>query len=86
MLGSPQREMARVVKPGGRVLLLEHSRSDNGLLAAYQDLTASAVSAAAKGCEWNQDVEGLAARAGLGRARVSRHVAGTVTQIEAVRG
>ena len=31
------REMARLVRPGsGRVLLLEHTRSDNPLLAAYQ--------------------------------------------------
>ncbi len=36
VLSYPHREMARVVKKDGRVLLLEHTRSDNGVLAAYQ--------------------------------------------------
>ena len=77
--------MARVVKPEGKVLLLEHSRSDNGLLAAYQDLTASPVAAIAKGCVWNQDVERLAASADLRPVWVSRYTAGTVVRIEAVK-
>ena len=77
--------MARVVKPGGKVLLLEHSRSNNGLLAADQDLTASSVAAIAKGCVWNQDVERLAASADLRPVWVTRHTAGTVVLIEAVK-
>jgi SAM-dependent methyltransferase len=49
---------------GGRVLLLEHTRSDFGPLAAYQDATASLIAPVAKGCVWNQDVEALAAQVG----------------------
>lgn len=59
------RELCRVLRPGGVALLLEHSRSSNGLLAAYQDLTNAAVTSMSKGCAWNQDVLGLVRAAGL---------------------
>lgn len=42
------------VKPGGQVLLLEHSRSGFAPLSWYQDITADAVAASGKGCYWNQ--------------------------------
>ena len=53
------QEMARVTKPGGRLLLLEHVRSSNRLFGWYQDTTNSAVSAMSKGCSWNQDVRAM---------------------------
>ncbi|KAK1865980.1 hypothetical protein I4F81_008501 [Pyropia yezoensis] len=58
-------EAARLLRPGGAVLLLEHVRSGWGLLGAYQDATAGAVAATSKGCMWNQDVQGAAATAGF---------------------
>lgn len=61
----PRAQMRRVVRPGGSILLLEHSRSGFGPLGAYQDLTASAVAASGKGCFWNHDVEGAVVRLGF---------------------
>ncbi|KAF5843166.1 S-adenosyl-L-methionine-dependent methyltransferase [Dunaliella salina] len=80
------REMARVLRPGGRVLLLEHARSDNPILGAYQDISASAVAATAKGCVWNQDVPALLKAAGLRPTRLQRYTAGTIMMVEAQVG
>jgi len=56
-------QLTQVVKEqsdGGRVLLLENSRSSNPVFGIYQDITAdAAASAGGKGCVYNQDVGAL---------------------------
>lgn len=75
-------EAARLLRPGGAVLLLEHVRSGWGLLGAYQDATAGAVAATSKGCMWNQDVQGAAATAGFRVVAETRYAGGTVAALE----
>lgn len=57
------KQLKQVLKSkndGGRLLLLENSRSDNSFLGWYQDVTAdAAASAGGKGCIYNQDVRQL---------------------------
>ena len=67
------RELGRVVKPAGRILLLENARPSNALLGAYVDATAGAVAKyGGKGCRYDQDVEALARAAGLRVVRSER--------------
>jgi SAM-dependent methyltransferase len=79
------REAARVARPGGRVLLLEHARAPNALAGAYQDLTAGVVAATAKGCRWNDDVLALVRGAGLEPVAVRAALGGLVLSVEAVK-
>ena len=81
--GKALREMARVLKGGGQMLLLEHSRSNLAPLAWYQDLTAQAVAATSKGCVWNQDLQQLLESAELRTVRSKTVLGGLVTLIEA---
>ncbi|GMH40112.1 hypothetical protein BSKO_08016 [Bryopsis sp. KO-2023] len=78
------QEMARVVKPDGRVLLLEHTRSSNAAIGLYQDIVAEPVAATSKGCVWNQDVLSLMRGAGLKPLNVVKGVGGLVSLIVAV--
>lgn len=59
------REMARVCRAGGRVLLVAHTASSSAPLAAYQRLTAPATRALAKGCSPERNITELAQRSGL---------------------
>ncbi|XVH33266.1 class I SAM-dependent methyltransferase (plasmid) [Haloferacaceae archaeon DSL9] len=76
------REMDRVCKPDGRILLFEHGRSDVGPLARFQDRFAERHYATA-GCRWNQEPLELALKAGVSVREASTHALGIVTLIEA---
>ena len=63
-------EIARVLKPGGRYLFLEHVRSDDPALARQQDRWAPLWRAAVGGCNCNRDTLATVAASGLD---VERH-------------
>jgi len=73
------------VKPDGRVLLLEHARSDNPLLGWYQGVTSKSVAATGKGCVWDQDLPALIREAGLEPVRQEEALSGLIRLIEARR-
>lgn len=58
------REMARVCRTNGRVLLLEHGRSDREWLGRWQDSLADPF-AKQLGCHWNREPLELVRKAGL---------------------
>ena len=58
------REMVRVCRPNGRLLLLEHGRSDRQWLGRWQDKRADR-HAKHLGCRWNREPLDLLRQAGL---------------------
>ncbi|NIN33964.1 MAG: methyltransferase domain-containing protein, partial [Gammaproteobacteria bacterium] len=58
------REMNRVCKPTGQILLVEHGRSSLRPLAHYQDRNAHAHYEKSAGCRWNQEPDQLVMAAG----------------------
>jgi ubiquinone/menaquinone biosynthesis C-methylase UbiE len=76
------REMRRVCVPGGRILLLEHGRSDRPRIAAWLDRTAPR-HAAQLGCWWNRDPLESLRNAGLEPLAAHRGYLGMVHVIEA---
>lgn len=70
-IGDPDRaltELRRVLKPGGRLVVLEHVRATDGL-AAWQDRLAPLWSRLAAGCRPNRDTHAAIERAGFGFER-----------------
>jgi ubiquinone/menaquinone biosynthesis C-methylase UbiE len=76
------QEMARVSKPSGQILLVEHGRSDRGWLGRWQDRHADDF-AKPFGCHWNREPVELTEGAGLKIIRAQRNFFGVFHRIEA---
>lgn len=75
------REMRRVCRPGGRILLLEHGRSDRPGIAEWQDRRAES-HARHLGCWWNRDPLANVRKAGLEPHLAIRQIFGMVYVIQ----
>ncbi|MBI4251132.1 MAG: class I SAM-dependent methyltransferase [Candidatus Tectomicrobia bacterium] len=76
------REMVRVCRDEGRILLIEHGRSDRAWLGNWQDRRAER-HAVRLGCRWNRDPLSLARQAGLRILSARRVFFGIFHEIEA---
>ena len=77
------QEMARVCRAEGKILLLEHGRSDRDWLGRWQDRHADQF-AKPLGCHWNREPLNLVREAGLKVVDVKRIFFGIFHQIDAI--
>jgi ubiquinone/menaquinone biosynthesis C-methylase UbiE len=77
-------EIRRVLQPGGRLLLLEHTRGHHPLAAALTDLLHPAWYALNGSCHLNRRTAQTVADAGFDVMRVERHAGGIVQVIRAL--
>lgn len=59
------RELLRVLKPGGSLLLIEHVRSYHSLVAWLQDRLVPLTTRLAGNCHWNRDTERQVSESGF---------------------
>jgi ubiquinone/menaquinone biosynthesis C-methylase UbiE len=78
------KEMERVCRPGGKVLLLEHGRSDRDWLGRWQDRHADQF-AKPLGCNWNRDALQLVHKTSLRVHSAKRHFLGIFQWIESLK-
>ena len=76
------KEFARICRPTGKVLLLEHGRSDREWLGRWQDRHADQF-AKPLGCHWNRKTLQLIKYAGLKVVKSRRSFFGIFHQVEA---
>lgn len=76
------REMVRVCRSEGRILLLEHGRSDRERLGRWQDRRAER-HAKQLGCHWNREPIEIARQAGLTVVTARRFFFGIFQVVEA---
>jgi AhpD family alkylhydroperoxidase len=77
------REARRVLRPGGRIRLLEHARAEHSTLAHVQRRLAPAWSRASGGCRLDHDVAAAVRNAGLRIVEERRRAAGVLVEIVA---
>src|SRR5690349_11660759 len=78
------REMKRVCRPDGLILLLEHGHSNVSWLANFQDRNVLQHYHQNAGCRWNQDPLNLVHSAGMKLLNSKRTVFGIFYSIEAM--
>jgi ubiquinone/menaquinone biosynthesis C-methylase UbiE len=78
------KEIRRVCKEGGRILLLEHGRCDREWIGRLQDFREEA-HARQLGCHWNRGPLELGQEAGLAPVSTQRTFLGIFHEIEAGR-
>jgi ubiquinone/menaquinone biosynthesis C-methylase UbiE len=66
------REVGRVLKPGGRLLFLEHGRSSDPKIAAWQDRLNPLQNLIGCGCNLNRQIDRLITESGLKIAHLDR--------------
>jgi phosphatidylethanolamine/phosphatidyl-N-methylethanolamine N-methyltransferase len=78
------QEVRRVLRPGGRLLLLEHVRGTHPWVARLTDLLDLPWHAWSRNCHLNRETEDTVASAGFTITRSERYALGVVQLIEAV--
>lgn len=76
------KEMTRVCKPGGKLLLLEHGLSNRDWMQRYQHWRAEA-QAKPLGCCWTREPQELMKQAGIQIVSARRHLLGMFHEIVA---